>query len=246
MFGYTEHVRAASILHLADVHLGLGSGGAGLEERAFETVVDHAIEIDVDAVLIVGDLFDHARVSDDLLAWTAKQLDRLERPVVLLTGNHDPLNEASVHRRFRAVERCARVLLLDEPDGVVVEVPGVDLAVWGRGMVEHEPRFRPLAGVPPRPEGRWGIVAGHGLALDADRTTHHASAITPAELASVDWDYIALGHHHGHRVVQAEPCPAVYPGATALRRGDGEARAVRVDFDPAAGTRFDPITVPVP
>ena len=245
MCGYAQHVRPATILHLADVHLGVGSRGAGLEESAFERMIDFAIEEDVDAVLVAGDLFDHGRVSDDLLAWTAKQLDRAERPVVLLVGNHDPLNDSSVHRRFRSSERCAHVMMLDDPVGSMVEVPATDVVVWGRAMVEHEPRFRPLGGVPPKPDGRWGVVACHGFALDAGQSTHHASPITVAELEALDWDYVALGHHHGHKVVREEPCPAVYPGATARRRGGGEARAVLVDLRAGLGASFEPLSLAV-
>ena len=194
---------------------------------------------------MAGDLFDHAGVSDELLAWTAKQLDRVERPVVLLTGNHDPLNDTSVHRRFRYAERCARVIMLDEPAGSLVEVPGTDVIVWGRAIIEHEPAYRPLEGVPSMPEGVWGIVAAHGLALDTDRATHHGSPILPSELDALDWHYVALGHHHGHKVVREPPRPAVYPGATARRRGDGEARAVVVQFQADSGTAFEPITLAV-
>jgi DNA repair exonuclease SbcCD nuclease subunit len=239
---YTEHVRPATILHLADVHLGVGRG-AGLEETAFDRAIDFAIEADVDAVLVAGDLFDHGRVPDELLAWTAKELDRVGRPVVLLVGNHDPLNDASVHHRFRSEERCAQVLMLDDPDGSLVEVPGTDVVVWGRAMVEHEPNFRPLAGVPSKPDGRWGVVACHGLALDAERATHHSSPIAPSELAALDWDYVALGHHHGHKVVRESPCPVVYPGATALRRGTGEARIVLVEFHSEIGATFESVSL---
>lgn len=238
-------VRPSTILHLADVHLGVGNGGAGLEEHAFERVIDFALENDVDALLVAGDLFDHAGVSDELLAWTAKQLDRAERPVVLLVGNHDPLNEASVHRRFRSEKRCARVAMLDEPAGSMVEIPGTDVVVWGRALTEHEPAFHPLEGVPPAPEGYWGIAAAHGLTLDTERATHHGSPILPSELDALDWDYVALGHHHGLKIVRDSPKPAVYPGATARRRGEGEARAVLVRFNDDSGTAFEPITLAV-
>ena len=241
MLGYTAHVKPAAILHLADVHLGLGSGGAGLEEAAFARSIDFAQEAEVDAILIAGDLFDHAHVSDELLAWTAKELDRSERPVVLMVGNHDPLSDPSIHHRFRSEERCGRVVMLDDPQGSLIEIAGTDVVVWGRAMVSHDPGFRPLAGVPEKPANRWGIVAGHGLALKADAPTHHSSPIPPSDLASLDWDYVALGHYHGHKVVQELPCPAVYPGATAVHRDDGYARSVVVRFDDGSPTTFESI-----
>jgi DNA repair exonuclease SbcCD nuclease subunit len=105
-------------------------------------------------------------------------------------------------------------------------------------MIQHEPGFRPLAGIPVKPEGRWGAVAGHGLALPDGQPTHHSSPITQSELAAVGWDYVALGHHHGYQVLQEAPCPAVYPGATSRSR-QGEAGVVLVDFSPGSGTAFE-------
>jgi DNA repair exonuclease SbcCD nuclease subunit len=231
-------MRNARILHTADVHLGLsGREEHGLEESAFASAIDLAIEQDVDAILIAGDLFDHARVPELLLAWTAKQLDRAERPVVLLAGNHDLLNDQSVHQRFSVSDRCAQTVLLDQPDGSTVEVPGTDIVVWGRAMAEHAPSFRPLTGVPAKPEGRWSIVAGHGLALVDGRRSHHASPIMPADIAAIDWDYVALGHHHGHKILRDAPKPVLYPGATA-RSYHGAPGAVIVDFIPGTGARF--------
>ncbi|ADP80856.1 metallophosphoesterase [Pseudofrankia inefficax] len=230
--------RPATLLHTADVHLGNGDGGPqGREARAFSRAVDLAIERDVDALLIVGDLFDHGRLPEDLLAWTAKELNRAERPVVLLTGNHDNLNDASIYHRFRVTERCPHVLLLDDPRGSVVEVPGTDVVVWGRALVEHEPRYRPLAGVPDKPAGRWGVVAGHGLVLRQDRRSHHSSPILPSEITAIDWDYVALGHHHAHVVFRDPPRPALYPGATAYSLR-GRAGVVVVSFEPGTGVSF--------
>ena len=157
--------RPATLLHTSDVHLDRDDGGH--HQQAFEAAIDMAIASDVDAVLIVGDLFDHARVRDDILEWTADQLDRLGRPVVLLVGNHDALHEQSVHHRFEAQSRCRDVLFLDDPDGSIVEVPGTDIVVWGRAMVEHEPAFQPLAGSPSRRSGMWNIIAGHGLVIES-------------------------------------------------------------------------------
>ena len=238
-------MRPATLLHIADVHLGLnGTHDGSLEERAFSAALDHAVEADLDAVLVVGDLFDHARVSDELLAWTAKELARVERPVVLLVGNHDALDEGSVHERFRVPERCPNVILVTEHDGELVEVPGTDVVVWGRAMLRHERAYKPLAGVPEKPEGTWGVVAAHGLVLRSDKPSHHASPMRPAELDAIEWDYVALGHHHGHEVLREDPCPVVYPGATA-RSLHGEPGAVVVRFADGARAAVDGVRLPV-
>ena len=228
-------MRPATLLHTADVHLGISRA----EEEAFERAIDLAVEIDVDCVLIAGDLFDHSRVPDELLGWTAAQLERAGRPVVLLSGNHDTLHDASVYNRFRVTERCSHVYLLADPGGSTVGVPNTDIVVWGRAMIEHEPRYQPLGGLPAKPEECWGVVAAHGLVLEDDKPTHHGSPITPSELgAIVGWDYVALGHHHGHRVHTHGSAPAVYPGYTA-RSFKGEPGVILVNFSPVDGMTFE-------
>jgi DNA repair exonuclease SbcCD nuclease subunit len=220
--------RPATLLHTSDVHLDLDDGGR--PQQAFAAAIDLAIAADVDAVLIVGDLFDHARVRDDILAWAAAQLDRLQRPVVLLVGNHDALHEQSVHHRFEVQSRCTGVLFLDDPEGSTVEVPGTDIVVWGRAMIEHEPAFQPLAGAPPRREGVWNIIAGHGLVINDANDLHRSSPIFPSTFDGLQCDYVALGHIHEHAVVHTNPL-VCYSGATARSRR-GEAGCVVVELVP--------------
>jgi len=222
----TDARRPARVLHTSDVHLAVPGSR---EEVAFRAALALAGELDVDAVLIAGDLFDHARVPDAVLDLAADELERLGRPVVLLPGNHDVLDARSVHGRFEVARRCANVQLLDDPDGSTVDVPGTDIVVWGRGMVEHEPRYRPLAGLPARRPDAWCIAAAHGLIVDDERSGR-SSTILPDDL-DVDWDYVALGHIHQHRVVTAPRTVACYPGATASSR-DGAPGVVLVELRP--------------
>jgi DNA repair exonuclease SbcCD nuclease subunit len=223
------------------VHLDRDDGGQ--HQKAFAAMVDLAIDRAVDAVLIVGDLFDHARVRDDILTWTAEQLDRLERPVVLLVGNHDSLHDQSVHHRFEAQSRCRDVLFLDDPNGSIVDVPGTDIEVWGRAMIEHEPAFEPLAGIPDRRPDKWTIVAGHGLVIRSEFDRHRSSPIFPSSFDRLDCDYVALGHLHEHAVVHREPL-VCYSGATAHSR-EGRAGCVLVSFTPGRPTELDWVALPV-
>jgi exonuclease SbcD len=225
-------MRPARLLHTSDCHL--GTSDQRREEEAFSRAVDLAIVEDVDAVLLVGDLFDSARVPESILEWTAGQLDRLRRPVVLIPGNHDVLDATTIYQRFEPSERCVDVTFIDAHLGATVEVAGTDVVVWGRAMVEHEPGFRPLQGIPGRVPGRWCVVAAHGLVMSTDEPTYRGSPIYPADLDAVDWDYVALGHIHAHAVLGGRRAPACYPGATAASH-DGQPGAVMVDLVPGAG-----------
>jgi DNA repair protein SbcD/Mre11 len=218
--------RPASILHISDCHLDDEVGSRG--RRAFASAIDLSIELNVDLLLITGDLFDHSRVRDPLLEWTAASLDRSDRPVVLIVGNHDCLNETSVHHRFSAESRCERVMLLDDPEGASVEVPGTDITVWGKAMVEHETAYHPLAGAPRRIDGRWNIIAAHGLVMDQRIDPGRSSPILTEELDGIDADYVALGHIHNFQLIRRQPLTA-YAGATASSM-KGQPGAVVVDF----------------
>src|SRR5215471_10423298 len=153
--------RRATVLHTSDCHLGAAiraEPGTAPEEHAFATAIDLACSVGVDAVVVAGDLFDSARMSDETLAWTADQLDRLRCPVVIVPGNHDVLDARSVHHRFDVAARVPHAHFIADHDGRLVEVPGTDLVVWGRAMIEHEPAYRPFAGLPPAPDDRWTIA----------------------------------------------------------------------------------------
>lgn len=95
-------------IHAADLHLdspmrGLGTTDPEIAEtirdasrRAFERLIDVALEEDVAFVVVAGDLFDGDW--DDLATglWTIRQLRRLEArrvPVFISLGNHDLQNK---------------------------------------------------------------------------------------------------------------------------------------------------------
>lgn len=221
------------MLHTSDCHL--GSDSRGTEELAFERAMALAQAEQVDAVLIAGDLFDSARVPDTALEWAATKIDALPCPVVIIPGNHDVLAERSVYHRLDLAARCPRAHFIGEHAGMLVDVPGTDVVVWGRAMVEHEPAYRPFHGLPAPPPDRWTIAVGHGL-LMADGPAERSSPIFVSDLAEVAWDYVALGHVHAYQEVRDDPTPARYPGATAYSRG-GVPGLVLVDFVPGAGAQ---------
>jgi DNA repair exonuclease SbcCD nuclease subunit len=225
--------RPATVLHTSDCHL--GTSARRDEEAAFERAIACARDEGVDAVVIAGDLFDHVRVSDETLRWTAERFGTLVCPVVVIRGNHDVFDGRSVHERLVAITGLGHVHVIDDHDGRIVEIPGTDLVIWGRAMLEHEPGYRPFAGLPEPPPGRWTIATGHGLVLEDD-SSGRSSPISASDLAAVTWDYVALGHVHAYLEVRDQPTPVRYPGATATSR-DGTPGVVLVDFIPGTGAR---------
>jgi DNA repair exonuclease SbcCD nuclease subunit len=83
-------------IHAADIHLGYEQYNLAARAKdfalAYLAMVDHAVDVDADFVLIAGDLFHKANTD----AWTLKQathgLQRLKDagiPVIAIEGNHD-------------------------------------------------------------------------------------------------------------------------------------------------------------
>ena len=97
--------RPLRLVHTSDVHLEtdtFGSGERGVQLRdkvrtAFGRVIDIANERDADMLLIVGDLFDSARVTEEGLAFAFGTIARAQMPVVMIPGNHDAHDERSIY-----------------------------------------------------------------------------------------------------------------------------------------------------
>ena len=86
----TEELLAA---HSSDLHIGRDGGDRGI--GGLRRVVETAGEAHVHVLLLAGDVFDHSKVSDELLDSFADVLDAAPFRTVILPGNHDPLIEGS-------------------------------------------------------------------------------------------------------------------------------------------------------
>src|SRR5437879_2830750 len=89
------------LVHTSDVHLetdtfGTTERATALRDQvrqAFLNVVSVANDREADLLLIVGDLFDSARVSEEALAFALGTMASARMPVVMIPGNHDAHDE---------------------------------------------------------------------------------------------------------------------------------------------------------
>ena len=105
-------------LHLADLHLGAAPSYLGDLARdrandyldAFQRCVDYALDQShgINAVLIVGDFFDVANPTQEVVRFAISNLKRLAQakiPVILAPGNHDGIGAAeSIYQDFKFCE----------------------------------------------------------------------------------------------------------------------------------------------
>jgi exonuclease SbcD len=186
----------------------------------------------VDLLLIAGDLFDHNTVPDDTVAFARAELSRLQRPVVILPGNHDCLHAAGVHARHDFTAGAPHIRVIRRFEGEVIELSELDAVVWGRGMQEHDRSFRPLAHLPERDHSRWHIAMGHGFFYLEGEQPERSSPIFSDQIRDGGWDYFALGHHHLRTDVSQGDVAAYYAGAP-------NGSVLRIDFSVERGVRVE-------
>lgn len=232
--------RRVRLLHTSDVHLGWDTNSV-LVARALSAVVNTAKSLNADVVLIAGDLFDHSRVTTQTIDFGLSELNRLERPVVLLPGNHDCFDAGSIYRKVDVEAESSNVKLIRGETGEFLRLPDLGITFWGKAMVEHHPDFRPLSDVPERVNGDWFVGLGHGHFEPKGTASGRSSPIYPNEIAAAPCDYIALGHWHIPLDISQEGVIARYSGSPA---GSGFTNTLGevsvVDLDPVRGVTVRP------
>jgi predicted phosphodiesterase len=209
------------IAHCADIHLGGPLADGGLYKIAFLKMLAEMQSHLPDIMLLAGDLFDSNSTNKETVEWAMETLGRQPFPIVMIPGNHDCLEENAIftHYDFNGIPN---VTILTSPDGTVADLPDLGVRVWGKGMVEHTPAYRPLGGCPARPANcRWYLGLGHGLFVPHGGRTDRSSPIHMSEIEESPFDYIALGHHHAALEVITERAIAVYSGSPTDDIGRG-------------------------
>ena len=239
--------RRIKVIHTSDVHLESDTFGRSEEgkayrsriQQAFHKVVDRVIEEDADLFLIAGDLFDSNRVPESGIEFVHQELSRVACPVVLIPGNHDCYDHRSIYKKVDFTAVGSHVYTLTKEEGSTIEFPHLDATVWGKGMVEHDHKFRPVAHVLPRYRDYWHIGMAHGYFVDEDEM-QRSSLIIPEEIAQSGLDFLALGHVHVFSDTSQGATKACYPGTPAplhLGVNDGGS-VVLVTLDPDEGVTF--------
>lgn len=207
------------IAHSSDIHVDDGYTARahdGDGTRGLRHVLETAAAAGADVMLLVGDVFEHNRLPEDILHRTADLLAAAPMEVVILPGNHDPLMEGSVWHRGPLAEP-GNVHVLGLTHDVSVTFPAFDLEVWGRAHRDYED-MHPLRR-PRRRSTRWQVATAHGhYEKVPDRRTRNRPAwlFGDADIAATGADYVALGHWNRPLRVGDGTVPAWYSGSPEL------------------------------
>lgn len=209
-----------TFLHAADIHLdspliGLERYGdapvdelRGASRRAFENLVDLAIEERVAFVLLAGDLYDGDWRDYNTGLFFAQQMARLKDaaiPVLVVSGNHDAVNQFT--RSLRTPDNVTRFSTSRAETRLLEEYP---VAIHGRGFASKAVDEDLSAGYPQPVPRHFNIGLLH-TSLDGREGHAFYAPCSLDGLRARRYDYWALGHVHAREVVSQEPW-VVFPG----------------------------------
>ena len=201
-------------IHAADPHLDSPLQGLeahegapvevlrGATRRAFENLVNLAIEESVDFVVIAGDLYDGDWKDYSTGLFFRAQMVRLQSkgtPVYLIAGNHDA---ASVITKKLSLPENVNVFSTRTTESL--EVAGHPITIHGRGFPNRAVPENLAIEYPMALPGRFNLGLLHtSLTGRPGHDTYAPCSV--AELREKGYGYWALGHIHQPEVINKDP-----------------------------------------
>ncbi len=251
-----------SFIHAADLHIGSPFSNISRIEtemwdyllgstfRAFDRMIQLALERDVDFILLCGDLFDSMERNLKALLHFRTGMKRLQAEgikVFIVCGNHDPLGHGAMP--LELPDNCF-VFPSSNPRWQVVERAGLCLAaVFGISFRDRSVEDNLALMVPPGPSDLFKIAMLHCTV--GQQTGHYPYA--PCSLADLtdpsrhQVDYWALGHVHTKKILSKGPLvvyPGVLQGRSFREQGEKGVFLVRVSGDMSTDVTFTPMDDP--
>lgn len=204
---------------------------------AVRRIGELARERDASFVVVCGDVFESNQLDRAIVARTFEVLRTFTVPVVLLPGNHDALDAASIYDSpaFRNPPEQVHVLRDSAPFEVT---PGVQIvgAPWFSKRPQGDLVAQACESLEPTPPGVVRVIAGHGAAstMNPDRDSPDTVDV-PSLQAVLDAgraDVVVLGDRHS----TTEVAPRIwYPGTPEVtaRREIDPGNVLVIDSDPA-------------
>lgn len=242
-------------IHTADIHLdsplrGLSSYADAPADRlrtatrdAFRNLVTHAIEEQVDFMVIAGDVYDGDWKDFNTGLFFVGQMGRLRQagiPVFLLYGNHDAESEMT-----RGLELPDNVHAFPSRKAQTFRIDDKRVALHGRSF-KVAATTESLLPDYPDPVAGWLNIGVLHTALEGNAAHARYAPCSVAELQAKGYQYWALGHVHEHWV-QRGAVTIAYPGNLQGRhiREQGARGALLVSAEDGEITGVDRLEVDV-
>ena len=236
-------------IHVADVHLDSALRGLSRYEsapaesirnacrRAFENLVDLAIEEKVSFVLLAGDLYDGDWKDYSTGIFLSQQMGQLGQhdiSVFTVAGNHDAAN-----RITKALDSPANMTILSSRKVETIKLDDLAVSIHGRSFGTQHVDENLAAGFAAAEKGMFNIGLLH-TSLDGREGHAVYAPCSIDDLRSKGYQYWALGHIHKQEFVSKDPW-IVFPGCVQGRhiRETGAKGCVLVTVEDGAVSAVD-------
>lgn len=244
-------------IHTADLHL--DSPFKGIRDiagqfsteiisstfRAFDQVLEYCLELEVDFLLIAGDIFDKENRNVRAEIYFARGMERLRQAgikVYLIHGNHDPLTSKQNNYNWPD-----NVHTFPASSVTRAAYPNEDLTVaeiFGRSYPQREFTENLLPEFAKKHQGKKFSIALHHTNVDGDKDYDPYAPTSLREIKMTDYDYWALGHFHYKGTLNEREPMIVYSGNTQGRhineRGLKECHYVEIVDNQIINTKWLP------
>ena len=201
-------------------------------------IADLCIREGCDLVLLAGDVFDGPYSREGYEA-VYRALERMEVPVFVTPGNHDPYRELSPWARECWPEN---VYIFKRPEITSFSIRELDCRIYGAAYLSAEcPAL--LEDFRAECDERHALLVLHADPVNSDSPY---CPVTAAQVREAGVDYAALGHIHTLGRFEAGAGLCVWPGCP-MGRGFDEAGVKGVciaELDDSVSLRFVPLDVP--
>lgn len=193
------------ILHAADFHLdsafsALPAEKARQRRREIRELADRLASLvkeeRVDLVLLPGDLFDSERVFPETLKRLKDALGRMQCPVFIAPGNHDPYVPSSPYAKE---EWPDNVHIFRSETLSAVELKNMNCTVYGAAFTDQHRVSEALEGCSVPKDGRLHLLCLHGA---VDEPGSEYGNLSRQQIAGSGFHYLALGHIHRYSGAQ--------------------------------------------
>ena len=207
-------------IHAADIHLdsslhGLEHyEGAPVEEirsatrRAFDNMIELAIDEGIDFVLLAGDLYDGDWKDYNTGLYFMERMGRLREAglrVFMVAGNHDAASQITKHLRL---PDNVTVFATRAPERIILD--DINVVIHGQGFTTRAVTDDLSQAYPQRDPQYFNIGLLH-TCLDGKPGHEPYAPCTVDGLRSKGYQYWALGHVHKREEVSKDPW-IVFPG----------------------------------
>jgi len=242
-------------IHAADIHLDSPLRGLSRYEsapagsirnacrRAFENLIDLAIEEKVAFVLLAGDLYDGDWKDYSTGIFLSQQMGCLglhDIQVLAVAGNHDAAN-----RMTKALDSPSNMKILSSRKVETVRLDELGVAIHGCSFGTQHVDENLAAGFSSAEKGMFNIGLLH-TSLDGREGHANYAPCSLDDLSSKGYQYWALGHIHKQEFVLEDPY-VVFPGCIQGRhiRETGAKGCVLVSVEDGTVSKIDKISLDV-